>query len=175
MNRAETAELLTMIAAYDRRKLGEVDVIAWAETLPDVALTDARAVVVEHYAASTDWLMPAHIRAGVKRIRRDRLERAPQVVPDADPDDPVAWRQALLDGRMRAADGTERRHDMRVIEGTFPSPPTADTAAGLAACRAAIGPRRPDPARPSHADADAMAQARAEIAAREPVPTDGGA
>lgn len=75
MNRAEIAELLTVIATLDRRTLGESDVIAWHGTLGDLRAQECKDAAVRHYAESTDWLMPAHIRRRVLASRQDSAMR----------------------------------------------------------------------------------------------------
>lgn len=72
MNLPETARLLTMIAAFNNRTIGEADVIAWQSVLPDVPLEDAEEAVRRHYAENTEWLMPAHVRRLVRDIRTER-------------------------------------------------------------------------------------------------------
>lgn len=72
MNRSETAMFLGMAAARDRRTIGEVDVTAWTEDLADISLADAREAMSRHFRESTEWLMPAHIRALVRTIRIER-------------------------------------------------------------------------------------------------------
>lgn len=72
MNLPETARLLTMIASFNNRTIGESDVIAWQSVLPDVPLPDAEEAVRRHYAESTEWLMPAHVRRIVRDIHTER-------------------------------------------------------------------------------------------------------
>lgn len=69
MNRAETATLLALAASFDRRTVGEADVVAWAAALRALAFVEARDAVVQHYATSTAWLMPGHITALVTERR----------------------------------------------------------------------------------------------------------
>lgn len=72
MSKAEIALLLTFIASYDQRTIGDADVEAWhlvarpgRWTLPY-----ARRAVVEHATEATgDRLLPGHI---TKRIREQR-------------------------------------------------------------------------------------------------------
>jgi hypothetical protein len=108
VNLTETATLLTMCAAYDRRTIGEADVRAWQAVLDDVAFADARDAVVEHYKRTRDWIMPADVRTIAKKARGDRLNRHLELVPDADPDDVPAYLTALREDRMRTADGGGR-------------------------------------------------------------------
>lgn len=122
MKPSEVAELLGTVQAYTGRTVGAVDIAAWHEVLSDLDLQDCRQGVVRHYTTSTDWIMPAHIRAEVKRIRADRLERSPLCIPAADPDDVPAYLTALRADRHREAAGLVAR-DMNVIEGTFRSVP----------------------------------------------------
>lgn len=79
MNRPETAQLLTVIAAYDRRTLGDTDVYAWQQALDDVPYPDAHQAVIDHYRDTKDWIMPSDVRHGATRIawrRRGQARRA---------------------------------------------------------------------------------------------------
>lgn len=183
---ADAYELLAVAQSFDRRTVGDFDAEGWRRAMHGLALEDCKQAIVEHYTTSTDWLMPAHIRQGVMRIRRDRLDRAQDYEPpDADPDDPIAYQRALIDGRRRTADGTEKPRDMQAIEGTFPSPPPVDVSTWRQRAQRMLPARRPAPADLSHSqaiadmdrlqaeqvhrDLERMAQARAELAGRESV------
>ena len=63
MNLTDTAKLLTMVAAFDRRTIGEADVTAWQAALDDLRFEDCREAVVAHFRISADWLMPASLIA----------------------------------------------------------------------------------------------------------------
>jgi hypothetical protein len=69
MTPPEIVELLTLAATYDYRKIGEADVEAWHLALDDITIDDAKTAVVAHYRESTDRLMPAHVRQGVRALR----------------------------------------------------------------------------------------------------------
>lgn len=101
----ETVDLLSLIAARDRRTVGKTDVMAWHTDIGDLAFDDCREAVALHFRESTDWLMPARVRQLVKRIRDDRLRNADKVVPAADPDDPAAYLAALRAQTRAIADG----------------------------------------------------------------------
>jgi hypothetical protein len=134
MNRTEAGVLLAVAAAFDSRTIGEADAMAWASALPDVAFDDARDAVIGHYADTTDRIMPAHVKARVRALRRDRITVAPgegsvayeTEIPDADPDDVPAYLAALREHRRRAADATMRpRPVQQAIAGAFPRVPAA--------------------------------------------------
>lgn len=76
MNRSEIAQLLTVVASFDRRTLGEADVIAWHGALGDLTLPECSAAVVKHYAEATDWVMPAHVRKRALAGRQDAAMRS---------------------------------------------------------------------------------------------------
>lgn len=76
MNRAECAQLLTVVASYDRRTLGEADVISWQGAIGDLSFDECRNAVVKHYAEQTDWVMPAHVRRLALAARQDAAMRA---------------------------------------------------------------------------------------------------
>lgn len=107
MTTDEVIDLLTFMASYDRRTVGEADVKAWYLAIGDLSFGDAMGAVAKHYGRdSTDWMMPKHVRDGVKAIRAERVARS--VIPAPSPDltdDPRAYQRALTEGIKRAADG----------------------------------------------------------------------
>lgn len=106
MNAKEAGDLLAKCASYDRRTTGEADIIAWLQALGDLSYRDCEAAVVAHYADSTDWIMPAHIRHRVKEIRRIRLQDTE--IPAPPPEllnNPPAYRAWLREAARRIADG----------------------------------------------------------------------
>ena len=114
MTPAETAELLGLCAAFDRRTIGKTDVLAWQTVLADVDIEAAKAAVTAHYAAETRWIMPADIRQAVLKRRAEAAAdyQGPGLttdIPDADPDDVRAYLAALRSQRTRAADGLTPR------------------------------------------------------------------
>lgn len=106
MNRSETAVLLGIAAAYDQRTVGESDVMAWQELLGDVRAADAVQAVKDHYSTETRRVMPVDVLNGVRRIRKDRLDRNPEPPPpDQLADDPRAQQAWTLEMRRCIADG----------------------------------------------------------------------
>lgn len=110
MTPADTAELLTFAAAFDRRTIGKADVLAWHTVLTDITLQDAKDAVTAHYGRETRWIMPADIRQHVQVQRADTAAdfQGPGLsaaIPDADPDDVRAYLAAVKEQRTRAADG----------------------------------------------------------------------
>lgn len=132
MTEDEVIDLLTAAAMFDRRTVGEADAEAWLAVVGDLPFTDALAAVRAHYTDSTDWLMPAHVRARVRAMRRDRLERTPLPAP-APELDPVRYRQSLLASIAALADGRQLR---RAIAAPAASGLPAGEAAAL---KAALG------------------------------------
>lgn len=72
MNLSETADLLSAMSAFDRRTIGDGDVIAWQAVLPDAAFEDCLEAIKRHYAEHTEWMMPAHVRHLVRDIVQER-------------------------------------------------------------------------------------------------------
>jgi hypothetical protein len=64
---ADAGRLLAKVQAYDRRTVGKSDIDAWYEALDDVDLPPALAAVTQHYRQTTEFIMPAHIRALVSQ------------------------------------------------------------------------------------------------------------
>lgn len=86
MNRAEVAQLLAMASTYDKRTVGDADVIGWHAILEPVSFEDARLALLAHFGRSTDWMMPAHIVRGVERLHAVRLEAAGDALRDGTDD-----------------------------------------------------------------------------------------
>lgn len=111
MNDLDTTKAVLAKASLYDQTFAKPDLgiaVAWSSLIGDLDRADALQAVEDHYGAQTRRLMPADIIAGVKRIRAARLERDPEPLPDADPDDVHAYKAALLAGRNRVADGTEK-------------------------------------------------------------------
>lgn len=72
MNLSEAADLLTAMSAFDRRTIGDGDVIAWQAVLSDAPFADCLEAVKRHYAEQTEWMMPAHVRRLVRDIAGER-------------------------------------------------------------------------------------------------------
>lgn len=72
MNHSEVAKLLALAAGRDQRTVGETDVLAWHEDIGDLDFEEAREALRRHFRESTERLMPAHIRRGVRVVREER-------------------------------------------------------------------------------------------------------
>jgi hypothetical protein len=72
MTKADIARLLTLIAAFDRRTIGETDVEAWHLILADLEPNDCMEAVRAHYMTESRWLMPADVRAFAVNAARHR-------------------------------------------------------------------------------------------------------
>jgi hypothetical protein len=79
MTPGDTARLLAACAMYDFRTVEAADAAAWHHVVGDLDYDDAMESVRRHYQSSTDRMMPAHVRQGVRAIReeRDRLTKSP--------------------------------------------------------------------------------------------------
>jgi hypothetical protein len=156
MNRDETRTLLAHAAATTRDWAPtSIDVDMWLELLADLPYDDCLDALKTHARSTHLRPVPADIRAGVKRIRADRLERAPLAVPAADPDNVQGYLDDLRAQRHRTASG-DRAVDQRAIEGTFRDVPTA-TPAAIEAAKDTVRriPRRSRQPDLSHAEANA--------------------
>jgi hypothetical protein len=92
LTRNEVVDLLTAISAYDKRKPDNASILAWGKSaeLGRWTFPEALDAVCEHFANSTEYLMPAHVTARVKATRQDRTMRAEALALEAAPVDPVA-------------------------------------------------------------------------------------
>lgn len=76
MTRDQIIDLLTAAAAYDNRRPDQTSIHAWAESARRGHWTFEQALdaIHEHYATSTDRIMPAHITRHVQTARRAAIE-----------------------------------------------------------------------------------------------------
>ena len=143
MNPSDAAILLTIAAAHDNRTVGRTNAEAWAAALPDsLDLEEAKQAIHAHYGTSTDWLMPAHITAGVARIRRERIREAGTLSPPEwllaieDTDEHtaayLAWRKKCL-ADLAAGREPEQGQPVELGAGTGPTPELKALVANLAA------------------------------------------
>ena len=77
MNHPETVKLLALMAAMDRRTIGDAEVMAWQSVLEDVEYADAAEAVRRHYRDSEDYLMPVHVRRGAAEVYAERTRPKP--------------------------------------------------------------------------------------------------
>lgn len=110
MNASEANRVLRKVLAYcPAQSVDEYTPDAWAEALDDIRAADALEVVArigrrELQPGERRFIEPGHIRAEVRRIRADRLERHgdPTPPPELSPADYAAWLRAA---RAAIADG----------------------------------------------------------------------
>lgn len=119
MTPEETGKLLGICAAYDRRTVGEIDVIAWYRVVGDLPYTDCEAAVIVHYAETTEWIMPAHIRRRVKRAQHE-LEDHSSIRELLDPDAYAARVAAADSAFLRKLEArTGRRIELKGVEPAY--------------------------------------------------------
>lgn len=71
-------DVLAVVVAYDNREITEAVVAAWLAAAQDARWTRDEAVIAvrQHYANTTEWIMPAHVTERVRAARQDRAMRA---------------------------------------------------------------------------------------------------
>ena len=69
--------ILGSASQFDNRTVTPEMIVAWLPLLAGLDYADAQAAVADHYAHSTQWLMPKHIieGAGEFRVKREARER----------------------------------------------------------------------------------------------------
>jgi hypothetical protein len=72
MNTIDVARVLAKIATFDNRTVEASTVAVWGEVIGDLQVDDCLAAVAEHFAGSTDYLLPAHVRAVAERLAAER-------------------------------------------------------------------------------------------------------
>ncbi|TDD97589.1 zinc finger domain-containing protein [Actinomadura rubrisoli] len=102
----EVVDLLTLMASFDRRTVGDADVDAWLMAVGDLPFADAKVAVVKHYRESREWLMPADVRRAVRAIREERIKVRPLPAPTPDEAvDPRVYKQRMADIIHRVGNG----------------------------------------------------------------------
>jgi len=93
VNKSDIVDVLSFVAAGDRRTVGDADVEMWFLVISDVPKDFALHAVIAHRRDCPGvWLEPGHIVQRWKDHRRDELSREPDRVREA--------RQAELDARL---------------------------------------------------------------------------
>lgn len=116
MTLEETGELLAHAALVDNRKTDPAIVIAWHSILGDLPYADCEEAVRAHYAETSNWLMPAHVRNRVKEARRQRIFDAGIPAPPPELlDSPRAYGAALQAAATAIADGRDPDSAMQAI------------------------------------------------------------
>lgn len=72
MNITETTNALALAQAFDNRTVGEVNIRAWHSVLFGADAADVMAAIRDHYAGTTEWIMPAHILRSVQEMAAKR-------------------------------------------------------------------------------------------------------
>jgi hypothetical protein len=107
MTPSDAAIVLALCATYDRRTIGRADATAWGRILGDAEVRDALQAVDDWYAQSRDWIMPADVIAGAKRLRDARL---------------AAERRAALDAQIKTENNIGELHNRPVAALTAGQP-----------------------------------------------------
>jgi hypothetical protein len=122
VNRAETYDLLTAIAAVDNRQFDDATVLMWFQILGHIDPTDAGQAVAEHFRSSDAYLMPVHIARladGYAKTRnhRDRIQaeviEAPPAVAVEERSPEVTAALAQLRGTLPASNPDRLRWGAR--------------------------------------------------------------
>lgn len=107
MNEQEIRAVLAVAMAYDNRKPGAANIAAWLEAADRGRWTFEAAVeaVHEHYARSTEFLMPGHVTAAV-RARMQLPAPASEAVAHLEASSPATeeTRQRVMDQIRRFAE-----------------------------------------------------------------------
>ncbi|MFI8853647.1 hypothetical protein ACIGW3_26125 [Streptomyces sp. NPDC053499] len=152
----ETYELLDRITLVDDRVVrsdeaeADAQVRMWATALMDVPLDFAGEAVGAHYREHPWPVRPSDITARWRTECRNRMERhAERRAPAADPDDPQAYRAALLAERRAVVTGQEPPAAVRALTAAVGrSVEVAQPNPGYLAAKAACLPQREEPAGP---------------------------
>jgi hypothetical protein len=74
MNKLELTKVFTKIQIGDNRQAGTVVLAEWFDSIGDLDFDDAIAAVIMFRRESKEYLVPAHIRENVRRIKEERAQ-----------------------------------------------------------------------------------------------------
>jgi hypothetical protein len=125
MDAVHTAKLLTLASAVDNRIVDELTIGSWQDAIGHLEYDLCRSALARHRAESTEYLLPAHIAANVKRIiaeradedRRSRGAIEPQQYAPR-PDNEEAMVAAWNDPVAFAREVRPATHRCRILPGT---------------------------------------------------------
>ncbi|OHT57303.1 zinc finger domain-containing protein [Mycobacteroides chelonae] len=151
MNRNDVIDVLTAVAAADRRTVGETDVDVWQAVIGDLPRSLALTAVRDHLRENPGvWLEPGHVYGRVKVMRRDQLDResreereARQAQLEAKSVEPIARLAQHLDldvGLKYHRRGADQRPELSI---RCPYPPCG-ASAGKPCWNSATGSERKD-------------------------------
>lgn len=105
MKRNDVIDVLTAVAAADRRTVGKADVDIWQAVIGELPLDLALEAVRDHLREHPDtWIQPGHVYQRVRKMRRERDRRPSaeylalcdsKAAPDEAPAVTAARRQAI--------------------------------------------------------------------------------
>lgn len=113
MTPQDAMRLLAVAASFDNRKPDKDAAVAWSVALGDLPWVDCRDAILEHYSQTSEWLMPAHVKAIVGRLRTKRLADAGDLLPPDfshigdEAEEEYATRAWLKAARKAVADGAD--------------------------------------------------------------------
>lgn len=119
MNVVEVGKLLTIASAYDNRTVSTESAVAWNEIIGYIDFDVAVEAVKYHFRTSTEYLMPAHIVTGARRVIED-IERQERRTRPALPRPPITLDLEQFDRDVQAAIVAERKR--RAEAGIEPPP-----------------------------------------------------
>lgn len=120
MDLTQAHDLNTIAAAFDNREPSTAADTAWAAALTHlgVEFADAEQAIIEHYAESNDWIMPADVGYRATAIRRNRehaarreADQARHALPAAPPNPTVRDRTEDLRTMVNNLMGQYRNWD----------------------------------------------------------------
>ncbi|MFV8049921.1 hypothetical protein [Mycobacterium sp. 48b] len=107
MNRNDVIDVLTAIAAADRRTIGQADVEIWQAVIGELPVGVALEAVRDHLRHQPDtWIQPGHVYQRARKILAERAQNAlptpeyqalcdSKAAPDEDPAVTAQRRQAI--------------------------------------------------------------------------------
>lgn len=103
MTRGDIGRLLAYMAAFDKRTIGDADVIAWHDAVGDLDFRPALEAVRRWYGIEGNrWIMPGDVRGGC--VKRPELKPVREAIREAGGDPDLPFRPYLVPALAAVAD-----------------------------------------------------------------------
>lgn len=113
MSPQEVAQVVTKIQVGDNRQVDRLVLAEWVDAIGHLQYGDAIEAVRLHRKESTEYLQPAHVIAGAKRVRQSR-NAAPEIGAPLGTGSPAPLNMRAMTRAAKAGDWDEFRRQAAI-------------------------------------------------------------